>query len=110
MREQLERDKKAAEALSAALAVQIANPPQPAPSPTALPQEYILQILDEPIQDSVRAHIKHLLNRLRADVENTMRTKNEELYGTLWGRLTLTLKMVDTIARKVNQESGEVVS
>jgi hypothetical protein len=36
-----------------------------------------------------------------------MRAKNDELYGTLWGKLTLTLKMVDAIARKVNQESGD---
>jgi hypothetical protein len=107
MREQMERDKKATEALSAALAVHLAHPPSPPPSPTSLPQEYILQILDEPIQDSVRAHIKHLLERLRTDVENMMRAKNDELYGTLWGKLTLTLKMVDAIARKVNQESGD---
>jgi len=106
----MDRDKKAAQALSAALAAHLANPPTPAASPTSLPQEYILQILDEPIQDSVRAHIKQLLNRLRTDVENMMRTKNDELYGALWGRLTLTMKMVDAIARKVNQETGEVTT
>lgn len=108
MREQMEHDKKAAEALSAALAAHLANPITS--SPTNLPQEYILQILDEPIQDSVRAHIKQLLNRLRADLENMIRTKNDELYGALWGRLTLTLKMVDAIARKVNQEPGDVTN
>lgn len=105
MREQMEHDKKAAETLGAALTAHLANPP---PSPTSIPQEYILQILDEPIQDAVRAHIKQLINRLRADIRDMMQTKNDELYGVLWGRLTLTLKMVDAIARKVNQEIGEV--
>jgi hypothetical protein len=72
--------------------------------PPTMPQEYILQVLDEPIQDSVRAHIKKLLDRLRVDVENMMRTKHDELNGALGGKLTLTLRMVDAIARKVNQE------
>jgi hypothetical protein len=108
MKEQMERDKKAADALGAALAAHLANPP-PLPPPTTIPQEYILQILDEPIQDAVRSHIKHLLDRLRTDVATLMRTKNEELHTTLWGKVTMTLKMVDAIARKVNQESGDTV-
>jgi hypothetical protein len=106
MQEQMKCDKKATEALSAALTAHLNRPPSPPSSPAVIPQEYILQILDEPIQDSVRAHIKQLLNRLRTDVENMMRTKNEELYGTLWGKLALTLRMVDAVARKVNQEQG----
>jgi hypothetical protein len=109
MKEQMERDKKATEALSAALTAHLAHPPSPPSAPTAIPQEYILQVLDEPIQDSIRAHIGQLLSRLRTDIETMMRTKNDELYGALWGKLTLTLRAVDAIARKVNQERGIAV-
>jgi hypothetical protein len=107
MREQMERDKSKTEALGAALRAHLSHASSP-PSPPPIPQEYILQVLDEPIKDSVRAHIKHALEGLRADVETLLRTKNDELYDALWGKLTLTLKMVEAIARRVNQEIGDM--
>jgi hypothetical protein len=41
-------------------------------------------------------------------VEAMMKTHNQEVYGTLWAKVKLTLRMIDAIARKVEKEQGDV--
>lgn len=105
MREQLTRNKKETDALSAALTAYLTRPPSPPPVP---PQEYILQLLEHPIQEAIRAHLRPILDNFRTDVEAMMKTHNQEVYGTLWAKVKLTLRMVDAIARKVEKEQGDV--
>lgn len=104
MRDQLERDKKQMDALSAALNAYIAQPRLPSPSPAVPSQAEILEALEEPITASVRAQVQPLLNGLRERIETTMKAQNEEMYGTLWAKMQLTLRMVNAIAKKVEQE------
>jgi hypothetical protein len=102
MQQQLEDNKRETEALNAALAAHLANPfPM-------IPQEYILNELEEPIQMSIRQHIQPLLNDLRSNVEALVQTQNQQLYGSLWAKVKITLRMVDAIARKVSKEQSEV--
>lgn len=105
MTEQLVLKTKETDALNAALAAYLACPPSPPPIP---PQEYILQLLNSPIQEAIRAHLRPILDSFRTDVETMMKAHNQEVYGTLWAKVKLTLRMIDAIARKVEKEQGDV--
>lgn len=58
---------------------------------------------------SIRSHLVHVVEELRKDVENMVRTQNAELYSTLWNKITATLKVLDMIQSRINQGDNEPV-
>jgi hypothetical protein len=88
----------------------ISQPPSPPVSPLNLsPLDYIFQSLKEPIVESVRSHLVHVVEELRKEVENMVQTQNAELYSTLWNKMTVTLKVLDKIQSRINQGDTEPV-
>jgi hypothetical protein len=47
--------------------------------------------------------VKPLIDDLRAEIENMLRSQNTEIYETLWGKLSLTLRMVETISGRIEK-------
>ena len=93
-----------------ALNAYISQPPSPPATPLNLPPfEYIFQSLEEPMIQSVRAHLVNVIEEMRKDVENMVRTQNAELYSTLWNKITITLKVLDMIQSRINQSDNEPV-
>ena len=96
--------------LEKALNAYLSEPPSPPASPLNLPPfDYIFQSLEEPMIQSVRSHLVHVVEELRKDVENMVRTQNAELYSTLWNKITVTLKVLDMIQSRINQGDSEPV-
>lgn len=105
--EQREKDHRAIEALQAALAAHIAHPSPPR-SPCIPTEDYVLNIIEEPLLDVVHSTVKPLIDNLRTEVEDMLRNQNTEIYQTLWGKLSLTLRMVETISGRI--EKGDEIS
>lgn len=62
------------------------------------------------MKESLRSFLVPAIEDLRKDVEDMVRTQNEELYSTLWNKMTVTLKVLEMIQSKINQgdiEPGE---
>lgn len=96
--------------LEMALNAYISQPPSPPATPLNLPPfDYIFQSLEEPMIQTVRSHLVHVVEELRKDVENMVRTQNAELYSTLWNKITVTLKVLDMIQSRINQGDTEPV-
>ena len=93
-----------------ALNAYTSQPPSPPATPLNLPPfDYVFQSLEEPMIQSVRSHLVHVVEELRKDVENMVRTQNAELYSTLWNKITVTLKVLDMIQSRINQGDTEPV-
>ncbi|KAF8967279.1 hypothetical protein BDZ97DRAFT_544160 [Flammula alnicola] len=91
--------------LKAALKAYTARPPSPPLSPKLPSPSYLLQSLEEPLIDALRMSIRPLVEEVRGDVETVMGNKNRELYTTVWPKIEYTLKILDTIQRRI--EAGE---
>jgi len=98
-----EKDRRTIEALQAALAAHVAHPPSPPRSPRIPAQNYVLDLIEEPLLDVVHTNVKPLIDDLRAEVEGMLRNQNTEIYETLWGKLSLTLRMVETISGRIEK-------
>ena len=98
-----EKDRRTIEALQAALAAHIAQPPSPPSSPRIPTQSYVLDLIEEPLLDVVHTSVKPLIDDLRAEVEGMLRSQNTEIYETVWGKLSLTLRMVETISGRIEK-------
>jgi len=101
-----EKDLKEIGALNAALSAHITRPPSPPASPRTLPPEYILQVIEEPLLESVRSNIEPLIHQLRGSIQDMLCTQNAEMYDTLWGKLSLTLRMVEAISARISQREA----
>jgi hypothetical protein len=98
-----EKDRRALEALQAALAAHVAHPPSPPRSLRMPTQDYVLNLIEEPLLEVVYAGVKPLIDSLRNDVEDMLVKQNTEMYETLWGKLSLTLRMVETISGRIEK-------
>jgi hypothetical protein len=105
-----EKDLMEIAALNAALSAHIARPLSPPASPRIIPPEYILQVIEEPLLESVRSNIEPLIHELRTNIQDMLRTQNAEMYDTLWGKLSLTLRMVEAISARISQRETGVVT
>ena len=93
-------------------------PPSPplSPSPassfptSSLTSEYIIQALQDPITDVLRAKMKPLIQEFRDNVEGLLKDQNAEMYGTIWERVKGALILLRTISDKleVGQQQGVV--
>lgn len=104
LQEEMERSRKRTEALNAALSAHLARPPSPTPAP-ALESASILAALEIPIHESVLNQVNPLLDKLYSSITDHVNAKNQELNASLWPKLQMTLKMVNAIAKKVEQEN-----
>ncbi|KAF7322985.1 hypothetical protein HMN09_00078200 [Mycena chlorophos] len=90
------RDAEEFDALSKAFELARSRPPAPAPT---LPLELIVSMLDEPIRDAVTSTVKPLVEAMGKELEGNIRKHDAETYGKLWGKIALTLKVVDVVKR-----------
>lgn len=81
----------------------MAHPPSPPRSPRIPTQDYVLNLIEEPLLEVVHTSVKPLIDDLRTDVEDMLRNQNTEMYETLWGKLSLTLRMVSTISGRIEK-------
>lgn len=70
------------------------SPKVPAPS-------YLLQSLEQPLVDSLRASIQPLIQQLRTDVETLVQEKNAQLFSTVWEKISHTLKVLGLIQQRM---------
>ncbi|KAG6897583.1 hypothetical protein C0992_000171 [Termitomyces sp. T32_za158] len=107
LEEERQKDRKTIAALEEAVKTYTEETPQPAVP--GLTHDQIIHLMDEPLLDIVRAHIQPLLEQLRNKVQEMLNTQNSEMYRALWGKLSLTLRMVETISKRlerIDQASG----
>ncbi|KAG1756755.1 uncharacterized protein EDB91DRAFT_34583 [Suillus paluster] len=89
-------------ALAAALQAFISQaPPQP-PQPVIPTNEYLMEELEDDIVSSVSKHIQPLLVIIKDDVSKMIDDESTSMYRTLWPKIELVLRMVDTIAKGSN--------
>ncbi|KAH7926335.1 hypothetical protein BV22DRAFT_1118989 [Leucogyrophana mollusca] len=88
-REAAEKDRKEMNALNATLQALISRPPAPAPQPmpTVPMAEYFLEVLEDPITTSIRAHCVPLLTQLRDELLTTTSEENTKLHDSLSPKL-----------------------
>jgi hypothetical protein len=89
------------EALEAALAAHVAQPPSPPGSPWMPTRDYILAEIEAPVSDMVHSHVQPLIETLRADIQKLLGIQNQQLYENLWPKLSLTSQVVETLSRRI---------
>ncbi|KAF8958038.1 hypothetical protein BDZ97DRAFT_73745 [Flammula alnicola] len=92
--------------LKTALKAYTTRPPSPPLSPKLPSPSYLLQSLEEPLIDALRTSIRPLVEEVRGDVEAVVENKNRELYTTVWPKIEYTLKILDTIQRRIEAGVG----
>ncbi|KAF8963252.1 hypothetical protein BDZ97DRAFT_1040158 [Flammula alnicola] len=93
--------------LKTALKAYTTRPPSPPLSPKLPSPSYLLQSLEEPLIDALRTSIRPLVEEVRGDVEAVVENKNRELYTTVWPKIEYTLKILDTIQRRIEAGVGD---
>ncbi|KAJ7097917.1 hypothetical protein B0H15DRAFT_823278 [Mycena belliarum] len=102
--EESRRDRDAVEALGVALSAYHSRPQPPA----SLPMDFILAAIDEPVRDAVQSVVRPIVDGMTAELQDTVRAQDSRLYGELWGKIALTLKVVDAVNNVVpgTEKSG----
>jgi len=95
----LQQNEKEVEALSAALQAYIAQAPPPPPKPVIPTTEYLMEELEDAILSSVSKHAKHILENIRGEVSSMLQKESASMYESLWPKIELILRMVDTVSR-----------
>ncbi|KAJ7109387.1 hypothetical protein C8R44DRAFT_802387 [Mycena epipterygia] len=98
------RDRAAMEALSTALKAYRDQPPAPA----SVPLDFLLTTIDEPVRDTVRAAVQPIVNNMTKELEETILKQDRETYGHLWGKIALTLKVVDAVSKVTPERTVSV--
>lgn len=96
--DQWKRDEKTLTALNDALSAHTTRPPSPPASPRTLPPDYILQFIEEPLLESIRSNIEPLVEEFRSNIGEMLRAHSTEVYETLWAKLGLTMRLVETVS------------
>lgn len=105
-----ETNQRAIQTLEAALKVYQSSALQPSPPQTpgsnaATPTlSYILSELQDPITEIVRETIRPMLDQTRSETLNLVKQKNREVVERVWLRIELVLKVLATLADKVDKE------
>ncbi|KAJ7172465.1 hypothetical protein C8R46DRAFT_1259192 [Mycena filopes] len=69
------------------------------PASPVLPLEFILTAIDEPVRDAVRAAVRPMVDDLSRNLQEKIVKLDAETYGQLWGKIALTLKVVEAVSR-----------
>ncbi|KAJ7709894.1 hypothetical protein B0H17DRAFT_1029666 [Mycena rosella] len=89
------KDRDAMEALSAALEAYRDQPPAPA----SVPLDFLIQSIDDPIRDAVRSVVRPMVEEMGQDLQQKMLSQDKQLYTEIWGKIALTLKVVDAVSK-----------
>ncbi|KAF8163749.1 hypothetical protein B0H34DRAFT_696674 [Crassisporium funariophilum] len=100
-----ETNARTIQTFQAALAAYTSRPPSPPASPRMPSSTYILQSLEEPLVQAMRSNIMPVVEEVRGQMEKLVQAQSEELYKTLWGRINMTLKVLETIQSKIDEDS-----
>lgn len=104
-----EKDLKEINALNATLSAYMNRPSTPPPAPEFKP-EYLMESLEDHLQQSVRFGLQKKVEELRTSIQIMLVTQTKETYGPLWDKLTLVLRMVNAISERVEVEELEDVT
>lgn len=67
----------------------------------------MFKLIEDPLLEVIHSHLKPVVENLRSSVESTLNKQNVEMYESLWGKLSLTLSMVETISSRM--EKGDEI-
>jgi len=107
-REMQEQNRREIAALTAALTAYDENLSPPA-SPQALPADFVLKAVEQPILERVRTNVLAMIEELRMGVASMLQSRNKEMYEAMWTKLNLTVTMVESLAAKIVEEEGDGV-
>ncbi|KAF8171671.1 hypothetical protein BJ912DRAFT_118800 [Pholiota molesta] len=96
------------ETLSVALKAYTTRPPSPPMSPRVAAPSYLLQSLEQPLVDSLRASIQPLMQQLRGDIEKLVQEKNAQLFSTVWEKISQTLKVLSLIQQRMDADRSVI--
>ncbi|KAG1827270.1 uncharacterized protein BJ212DRAFT_1474438 [Suillus subaureus] len=98
----VQQNNEQVEALAAALQAYISQAPPPPPQPVIPTHEYLMEELEEHILSSCMKAIKPLLQEMKDEVSKMLNDENNAMYQTLWPKIELVLRMVDTVKKGSN--------
>ncbi|KAF8894625.1 hypothetical protein BD779DRAFT_1797597 [Infundibulicybe gibba] len=108
--EKREKQSQELAALTAAHAAYVSRPPSPPASPRPLHPEYLLQFLQDSLQDAVRAYMEPALDRMRTDTEAMMEAKTKGTCESMWEQLLTTRRLIEDITQVLVNGSGQPTS
>jgi hypothetical protein len=77
-------------------------------SPRVAAPSYLLQSLEQPLVDSLRASIQPLMLQLRKDIETLVQEKNAQLFSTVWEKISQTLKVLSLIQQRMDADRSVI--
>lgn len=89
-------------ALAAALQAYISHAPPPPPQPVIPTHEYLMEELEDHIHSSCIKAIEPLLREMKDEVSKMLTDENDAMYQTVWPKIELVLRMVDTVKKGSN--------
>lgn len=89
-------------ALAAALQAYISHAPPPPPQPVIPTHEYLMEELDDHIHSSCIKAIEPLLQQMKVEVSKMLTDENDAMYHTVWPKIELAIRMVDTVKKNSN--------
>lgn len=89
-------------ALAAALQAYISHAPPPPPQPVIPTHEYLMEELEDHIHSSCIMAIEPLLREMKDEVSKMLTDENDAMYQTVWPKIELVLRMVDTVKKGSN--------
>lgn len=95
----VQQNNEQVEALAAALRAYISQAPPPPPQPVIPTHEYLMEELEDHIHSSCIKAIEPLLREMKDEVSKMLNDENEAMYQTLWPKIDLVLRMVDTVKK-----------
>jgi hypothetical protein len=98
----VQQNNEQVEALAAAIKAYISQAPPPPPQPVIPTHEYLMEELEEHILSSCMDTIEPLLRDLKDEVSKMLTDGNNVMYETLWPKIELVLRMVDTVKKGSN--------
>jgi len=99
------KDEESMKALSRAFELLQQQRPSPPPS---LPLDFILSEIDEPIRNQVRSVVRPMVEKMEQDVAEQIDKQDEKTYGQLWGKIALTLRVVDVVSKVTHGRTPEL--
>lgn len=98
----VQQNNEQVEALAAAIQAYISQAPPPPPQPVIPTHEYLMEELEDHIFSSCTKAIEPLLREMKDEVSKMLNDENDTMYQTLWPKIELVLRMVDTVKKGSN--------
>jgi hypothetical protein len=98
----VQQNNEQVEALAAALQAYISQAPPPPLQPVIPTHEYLMEELEDQIHSSCTNAIMPLLREMKDEVSKMLTDENDAMYQTLWPKIELVLRMMDTVKKGSN--------